>query len=69
MAELSRYLFLLGAWPFLFLGAAHALATPRTPEESKGLSPRDPEYRRSMVGQTVLLTRRATGSGPRSLAY
>jgi hypothetical protein len=58
LAELSRYLFLLGALPFLFLGVAHALATPMTPEESKGLSPRDPDYRRGMPGQTLLLTRR-----------
>ncbi len=29
-----------------------------TPEESKGLSPRDAEYRRGMLGQTLLLTRR-----------
>jgi len=58
VAELSRYLFLLGGLPFLFLGIAHALATPLTPEESKGLSPQDPEYRLGMVAQTVLLTRR-----------
>ena len=58
LAELSRYLFLLGALPFVLLGIAHALATPLTPDESKGLSPRDPEYRRSMAEQTVLLTRR-----------
>jgi hypothetical protein len=58
MAEVSRYLFLLGALPFVVLGIAHALATPLTPEESKGLSPRDPAYRRTMGEQTVLLTRR-----------
>lgn len=58
MAELARYVFLLGALPFLILGIAHALATPLTPEESKGLSPRDPEYRQGMVEQTVLMTRR-----------
>lgn len=58
MAELSRYLFLAGALPFVLLGIAHALATPLTPDESKGLSPRDPEYRQGMAGQTVLLTRR-----------
>ncbi len=60
MAELSRYLFLVGALPFVFLGAAHALATPLTPEDSKGLSPRDPEYRRGMVGQTLRLAHRTT---------
>jgi hypothetical protein len=58
LAELSRYLFLLGALPFVVLGIAHALATPLTPEESKGLSPRDLAYRQSMTEQTVLLTRR-----------
>ncbi len=58
VAELSRYLFLLGALPFVVLGIAHALATPLTPDESKGLSPRDPAYGRSMAEQTVLLTGR-----------
>lgn len=58
MAELSRYLFLLGALPFVVLGIAHVFATPLTPDESKGLSPRDLAYRRSMGEQTVLLTRR-----------
>jgi hypothetical protein len=58
MGELSRYLFLLGALPYVFLGTAHALATPLTTEQRKGLSPRDEAYRQSMVQQTVLLTRR-----------
>jgi len=58
LAELSRYLFLLGALPFVPLGIAHALATPLTLEESKGLSPRDLAFRQSMAEQTVLLTRR-----------
>ena len=58
MVELSRYLFLLGALPFVVLGAAHALATPLTPEQTKGLSPRDPAYQQSMSQQTLLLTRR-----------
>jgi hypothetical protein len=58
MAELSRVLFLLGALPFVVLGIAHALATPLTPEEAKGLSPRDPAYRQGMSEQTFLLTRR-----------
>ena len=57
MTELSRYLFLLGALPFVLLGIAHALATPLTPEEAKGLSPRDAEYRRGMAAQTLRLTR------------
>jgi hypothetical protein len=58
LAELSRYLFLLGALPFVVLGIAHALATPLTLEESKGLSPRDLAFRQGMAEQTVLLTRR-----------
>jgi hypothetical protein len=58
VAELSRSLFLLGALPFLVLGIMHALATPLTPEQKKGLSPRDPAYGHGMSQQTVLLTRR-----------
>lgn len=58
MAELSRYAFLLGALPFVVLGVAHALATPLTPEQTKGLSPRDPAYRRGMSAQFPILTRR-----------
>ena len=58
MLEVSRYLFLAGALPFVVLGIAHALATPLTPEEAKGLSPRDPAYRQAMSKETVLLTRR-----------
>ena len=51
-------MFLLGAVPLLFLGIAHALATPLRPEQSKGLSPHDLAYRQNMTRQTVLLTRR-----------
>lgn len=58
MAELSRYLFLLGALPFVIMGIMHALMTPLTPEESKALSPRDRAYRHSMTEQSLLLTRR-----------
>ena len=58
MVELSRYLFLAGALPYIVLGIIHALITPLTPEQAKGLSPRDPEYRRGMTQQTVFLTRR-----------
>lgn len=58
MSELSRLLFLAGAMPFLALGLAHALATPRTPAQAKGLSPRDPALREAMAQDTVLLTRR-----------
>jgi hypothetical protein len=58
MSELSRWLFLAGALPFLFLGAAHALATPLAPGYRKGLTPRDPALPGAMAASTVLLTRR-----------
>jgi hypothetical protein len=60
MPELSRYIFLIGALPFVVLGMAHAFATPRAPTQSKGLSPRDPALREAMTKDTVLLTRRTT---------
>jgi hypothetical protein len=50
----------MGALPFVVLGIAHAFATPRTPAQSKGLSPRDPVLREAMTKDTVLLTRRTT---------
>jgi hypothetical protein len=58
MSEISRWLFLAGALPFLFLGAAHALATPLSPDDRKGLTPRDPALPGAMAASTVLLTRR-----------
>ena len=58
MQELSRYLFLAGALPFLLLGTAHALHTPRQPNERKGLSPSDPNLAESMARSRVLLTGR-----------
>jgi hypothetical protein len=58
MLELSRYLFLAGALPFVLLGLLHARATPRQTGEAKGLSPRDPALREAMSSATVLLTRR-----------
>lgn len=58
MAELSRYLFLLGALPFVLLGIAHWVATPLTTNDRKGLSPRDPAFGQSMGQQTLVLTRR-----------
>jgi len=60
MREASRYLFLAGAVPFIVLGLAHAVATPRTPAQAKGLSPRDPALREAMARDHVLLTRRTT---------
>jgi hypothetical protein len=58
MQELSRYLFLAGALPFLLLGTAHAVQTPRQPYDRKGLSPSDPTLAESMVRSKVLLTSR-----------
>jgi len=58
MVEISRYLFLAGALPFLVLGVAHALATPLHPAHSKGLSPRDPAVRSAMLRDFIMLTRR-----------
>ncbi|MBM3779375.1 MAG: hypothetical protein FJW23_14255 [Acidimicrobiia bacterium] len=58
--ELSRYLFLLGALPFIVLGVAHAVVTPQTPADKKGLSPRDPAVRDAMARDTILLTGRTT---------
>ncbi len=58
--ELSRYLFLMGALPFIVLGLAHVAATPQTPADSKGLSPRDPAVRDAMARDSMLLTRRTT---------
>jgi len=58
VSELSRYLFLAGAVPLLFLGTAHAVATPLSSSDRKGLTPRDPALIESMQKVSVLLTRR-----------
>ena len=60
LLELSRYLFLLGALPFIVLGLAHVVVTPQTPADAKGLSPRDPAVREAMAHDTILLTRRTS---------
>jgi hypothetical protein len=60
MLELSRYVFLAGALPYIVLGIAHVRATPRTPADTRGLSPRDPALREAMARETLLLTRRTT---------
>jgi hypothetical protein len=60
MLELSRYIFLMGALPCVVLGMAHVLATPLTPAQSKGLSPRNPALRETMTRETALLSRRLT---------
>src|SRR5260221_11221136 len=57
-SDLSRYLYLAGALPFLVLGSAHALATPRAPADAKGLSPFDPQLAEAMTRSTLRLTRR-----------
>jgi hypothetical protein len=58
LTELSRYLFLAGSIPFLVLGAAHALATPHTPADARGLSPADPQLAATMSRTPLRLTRR-----------
>ena len=58
MPELSRYLYLAGALPFLVLGIAHAIATPRRPGDAKGLSPSDPQLAEAMTRSGLRLTRR-----------
>lgn len=58
MLELSRYMFLAGALPFLLLGSTHAVYTPRQPHDRKGLSPSDPSLAESMARSRVILTGR-----------
>jgi hypothetical protein len=58
MLELSRFLFLAGALPFLLLGSAHAVHTPRQPHDRKGLSPSDPSLAESMARSRFILTGR-----------
>jgi hypothetical protein len=58
MQMISRLLFLAGALPFVVLGLVHVFETPRTSDQAKGLSPRDPALRDAMTRDTLLLTRR-----------
>ncbi|MET0556596.1 MAG: hypothetical protein ABW221_26395 [Vicinamibacteria bacterium] len=58
MTELSRYLFLAGALPFVVLGLLHARATPLSTADRKGLSPADPDLAEAMARAPVLLTKR-----------
>jgi hypothetical protein len=58
MDELSRYIFLMGAVPFIVLGSVHALHTPLRADQEKALSPRDPAYRKNMMQETPFLSRR-----------
>jgi hypothetical protein len=56
--QLSRYLFLAGAVPFVVLGLAHALATPVAIDRPKGLSPADTGLATAMAETRLVLTRR-----------
>lgn len=58
MQDLSRYLFLAGALPYVLLGAAHAFATPRRLDQARGLSPSDPQLAKLMSLTHIRLTRR-----------
>ena len=58
MSELSRYFFLAGGLPFLALGAAHALATPLSLGDRKGLSPTDQALSDRMAESRLRLTKR-----------
>src|SRR5262245_23917765 len=58
MTESSRYLFLLGALPFVVLGLTHAFLTPLTLDQAKGLAPREATFRVAMSHETMLLTPR-----------
>jgi hypothetical protein len=58
MPDLSRACFLLGAVPFLLLGALHAWHTPNRTTERKGLSPRDQGVAEAMSRTTPRLTDR-----------
>jgi hypothetical protein len=58
MPELSRYLFLAGACPFILLGAVHVWATPQDTHDRKGLSPSDPQLAESMARARLRLTPR-----------
>jgi hypothetical protein len=58
MHELSRYLFVAGAVPFVLLGLAHAIATPLEVGQARGLSPRDAGLAKAMSQAPILLTSR-----------
>lgn len=58
MHELSRYLFVAGAVPFVLLGLAHAIATPLQVGQARGLSPTDAGLAKAMSQTPVLLTPR-----------
>jgi hypothetical protein len=58
MLELSRYLFLAGAVPYVILGLAHAIATPLQVGQAKGLSPSDAGLATAMSHTPLQLTRR-----------
>jgi hypothetical protein len=57
---MSRWLFLAGALPFVFLGTVHVLETPRRPADRRGLSPADPLVADAMTATGVRMTARTT---------
>jgi hypothetical protein len=58
MHEMSRYLFVAGAVPFLVLGLAHVIATPLRLDQAKGLFPADVGLAKAMSQTPLVLTRR-----------
>jgi len=56
--DLSRYLLLAGAVPFVLLGVAHAFLTPRRLDRAGALSPADPHLAELMSRTHLRLTRR-----------
>lgn len=58
MHDVSRYLFLAAALPFLLLGSVHGVLTLRDTRRPIALSPTDPKLRNAMAESGLLLTRR-----------
>lgn len=58
MPDVSRYLFLAGGLPFIILGLIHVWATPVSPAQKKGLSPRDAALREAMTNSALMISRR-----------
>jgi hypothetical protein len=60
MHELSRYLFLAAAGPFILLGGLHGWWTLRDTRRPTAFWPTDPRLRDAMAASGLLLTRRTT---------
>jgi hypothetical protein len=58
MEEVTRYLYLAAAAPYVILGMAHAWATPCRPDQRKGVAFTDPDLAGRMAGSALLITRR-----------